>query len=176
MALAVSYVNDTPVYDLSHGKSLLQWVDEARQQSKSLRYNQEFRNRVELLQDFEFPVTSSRVRASPDGRFICATGGYPPEMRMFEMDNLGMKFARRTDTEIVDFLFLGEDYRKLAFLQADRTVEFHAQYGLHHKMRIPKFGRSRRGWDWVLLNTFVGIVRPQYGLRSQDAHTQVWEE
>ena len=34
--------------------------------------------------------------------------------------------------------FLTEDYRKLVFLQADRSIEFHAQFGTYHKTRIPK--------------------------------------
>ncbi|CAD7924031.1 unnamed protein product [Amoebophrya sp. A120] len=142
MALAVSYFNDTPVYNLTAGRSTPQFIEEAAKNNKSLRYNEEFRNRVELLQDFEFPATSSRVKASRDGRYICATGGYPWEMRMFDTEDLGMKFCRRVDHEIVDFCFLSDDYRKLAFLQSDRTLEFHAQYGLHHKLRVPKFCRS----------------------------------
>ncbi len=40
------------------------------------------------------------------------------------------------------FEILSEDYSKLVFLRDDRVVEFHAQYGLHHRTRIPKFGRA----------------------------------
>eukprot|EP00392_Amoebophrya_sp_AT5.2_P003640 g3645.t1 len=141
MTLAVSYLNDVPVYNLTAGKSAPQFLEEAAKTNKSLRYNSEFRNRVELLQDFEFPICSSRVKASRDGRYVCATGGYPWEMRMYDTEDLGMKFCRRVDHEIVDFTFLSDDYRKLAFLQSDRTIEFHAQYGLHHKLRVPKFSR-----------------------------------
>lgn len=76
MALSVSYFNDKPVYNLSAGKSAPQFVEEAEKNNKSLRYNEEFRNRLELLQDFEFETTSSKVKVSPDGKYICATGGY----------------------------------------------------------------------------------------------------
>ena len=31
---------------------------------------------------------------------------------------------------------------QLVFLQCDRFIEFHAQYGRYHRMRIPKFGRD----------------------------------
>ena len=35
---------------------------------------------------------------------------------------------------------LSPDYSKIAMLQADRTIELHAQYGRHFKIRIPHFG------------------------------------
>lgn len=53
-----------------------------------------------------------------------------------------MKFERHLDCEAVDFLPLADGYEKLAFLLADRTLAFHAGYGRHHSVRIPRFGRS----------------------------------
>lgn len=53
-----------------------------------------------------------------------------------------MKFERHLDCEAVDFMPLAEGYEKLAFLLADRTLAFHAGYGKHHSVRIPRFGRS----------------------------------
>ena len=61
---------------------------------------------------------------------------------MYELGEMGMKFERRLDSEAVDFLFLSQDYGKLAILQADRNVELHAPYGKHFKTRIPTFGRA----------------------------------
>ena len=55
---------------------------------------------------------------------------------------MGMKFERRLDSEAVDFLFLSQNYGKLAILQSDRNVEFQAPYGKHFKTRIPTFGRA----------------------------------
>lgn len=37
---------------------------------------------------------------------------------------------------------ISDDYSKLLFLCGDRNIEMHAQYGLHFKIRIPKFGRD----------------------------------
>jgi ribosome biogenesis protein ENP2 len=37
---------------------------------------------------------------------------------------------------------LSDDWTKIAFLQADRTIELHSQGGLHYKTRIPKCGRD----------------------------------
>ena len=37
---------------------------------------------------------------------------------------------------------LSEDYGKVAFLCADRTVHLHAKYGAHYRTRIPRAGRD----------------------------------
>ena len=34
----------------------------------------EFRNRIELIQDFEFPEASNRIKVSTDGNYAVATG------------------------------------------------------------------------------------------------------
>lgn len=49
-----------------------------------------------------------------------------------------MKFERHMDCETVQFEILSDDYSKMAFLQADRTIEFHAKFGTYYKTRIPK--------------------------------------
>lgn len=41
-----------------------------------------------------------------------------------------------------DFCFLGQDWMKLAILGHDRTIEFHAGYGKHETIRVPKFARA----------------------------------
>lgn len=61
---------------------------------------------------------------------------YPPEIRLYETAELGLKCARRLDQEAVDAIFLGEDYKKIAILGSDRSIEFHAQYGKHHTLRV----------------------------------------
>ncbi|CAN0160381.1 unnamed protein product, partial [Hapterophycus canaliculatus] len=66
----------------------------------------------------------------------------PHSSVVFEVDDLSMKFERHLDCEAVDFMPLADGYEKLAFLLADRTLSFHAGYGSHHSVRIPRFGRS----------------------------------
>mmetsp|Transcript_63455 Transcript_63455/g.138188 ORF Transcript_63455/g.138188 Transcript_63455/m.138188 type:complete len:530 (+) Transcript_63455:142-1731(+) len=140
--MQVTAHNDVKVYNLSSGKSLPQFWQEARKKNLSLRKNEEFRKRIDLIQDFEFNIASSRVRVSADGSCIAASGVYPPEIRLFDTSELGLRCSRGLNAEVVDFIFLSEDYRKLVFLLDDRTVEFHAQYGRHHRIRVPKVGRS----------------------------------
>lgn len=134
----------TPVYNLAKGKTLPEFLEESRTKRQSLRYNEDYRKRMELLHDMQFKGNSSSVAISEDQNFIAASGAYPPEIRLFDLGDLGMKCVRRLDHEIIQAEFLSEDYRKIAMLCADRTIEVHAQYGKHHIVRIPKFGRSMK--------------------------------
>ncbi|KAK6587634.1 hypothetical protein RS030_81446 [Cryptosporidium xiaoi] len=131
-----------PIYDFSRGKSLPEYLEDSKKQKKLLKYESEYRNRIEILQNFDFTVASSRIRVSQDGQYIAGTGTYPPELRMFDINELSMKFMRRFDFEVHDFLFLSEDYKKLVFLMTDRVIEFHSQGGRHCRVRVPKQGRS----------------------------------
>ncbi|GMF12170.1 unnamed protein product [Phytophthora lilii] len=141
-ALAASSLNGVKIYNLSSGKTLPQWLAEKGGSRKALAKDEDYRRRVELLQDFHFPAGSQRVRMSADGNFVVATGVYPPSVKVFDVRDLSLKFERGLDAEVVQFEVLSPDFGKLAFLQADRSVAFHAPYGTHYNMRIPKFGRD----------------------------------
>lgn len=77
-----------------------------------------------------------------DKKYIMATGVYKPQIRVFELEEMAMKFDRHTTAENVQFLLLSEDWTKSVHLQADRSIEFHSQSGMHYSTRIPKFGRD----------------------------------
>uniref|UniRef100_M4BWD3 Uncharacterized protein n=1 Tax=Hyaloperonospora arabidopsidis (strain Emoy2) TaxID=559515 RepID=M4BWD3_HYAAE len=141
-ALAASSLNGVKIYNLSSGKTLPQWLAEKSGSRKALAKDEDYRRRVELLQDFHFPASCQRVRMSSDGHFVVATGVYPPLVKVFDVRDLSLKFERGLDAEVVQFEVLSSDFGKLAFLQADRSVTFHAPYGAHYSLRIPKFGRD----------------------------------
>ena len=88
------------------------------------------------------PAVSDRVRVSRDGQYVLATGIYKPRLRCYDLHNLGMKFERCLDSEVVNFEVLSEDYNKVVFLHCDRYVEFHSQGGRYYRLRIPVFGRD----------------------------------
>lgn len=67
-----------------------------------------------------------------------AYAGCEPQVKCYELSQLAIKFERHMDSEIVDFQILEEDYSKMTFLCADRSVNFHAKYGFHHKIRTPR--------------------------------------
>ncbi|PFH31722.1 putative embryo sac development arrest EDA7 [Besnoitia besnoiti] len=147
MVLVTNSADNQKIYNLSGGRSraadfLPRRKRRRRREGAAKEDYADSTQDVELLQDFEFPVSSQCIRVSPDGSYIAATGVYPPEVRMYAVESMGMKFRRGLDHEVIDFLFLSEDYRKLFFLQAQRHIDIHTQGGTHHRLRIPREGRG----------------------------------
>ncbi|KAJ2963450.1 hypothetical protein NQZ79_g1589 [Umbelopsis isabellina] len=143
MVLQVSNANNVKIYTVSGGlgsRSIPDWL--ARKKKKALKKDLEYRARIELIQDFEFPEASNRVKCTADGNFAMATGVYKPQIRVYEFAEMSMKFERHTDAENVDFEILSDDWTKSVHLQSDRSIEFHSQGGIHYRTRIPKFGRD----------------------------------
>eukprot|EP00899_Mesostigma_viride_P002570 jgi/Mesvir1/12313/Mv00509-RA.1 len=139
-SLKVTAVNGVKVYNVSSGKSIPGWLDEKKK--RSLRKDEGYLRRIELVQDFHFNTSASHITSTPDGQYLVASGTYPPQVKVYELSQLALKFERHLDHEIVTFEVLGEDYSKLAFLCMDRYVCFHARFGSYFKTRLPKQGRS----------------------------------
>jgi len=83
--MKVASANNIKVYTVSGEavRALPEWL--VRQKKRVLRDDPgilrlrpklkiEFRSRVELLQDFEFPEASNRIKVSKDGNYAVATG------------------------------------------------------------------------------------------------------
>ncbi|KAI8344326.1 WD40-repeat-containing domain protein [Chlamydoabsidia padenii] len=143
MVLPVTTANNVKVYTVSGGlgsRSIPDWL--VRKKKKALKKDFDYRTRVELLQDFEFPEASNKIKITKDGNFAVATGTYKPQMRVYEFAEVSMKFERHTDAETVNFEILSDDWTKSVLLQNDRSVELHAQGGIHYRTRVPMFGRD----------------------------------
>lgn len=139
----VSTHTGVPVYTISGAstaRELPDWL--VRKRKRSLKNDPEYANRVELLQDFEFPGASSCVRVSEDGNWVMSTGTYKPQIHAHYLPNLSLSFARHTESHNLKFILLAQDYSKSLHLQEDRSIEFHTQGGCHHKFRIPRYGRD----------------------------------
>ena len=52
------------IYDVSSGKSIPEYMEEAKKKKIKLKHLEEYRNRIELIQDFEFNISSQRVKVS----------------------------------------------------------------------------------------------------------------
>jgi len=139
--MLVSKPNNVSIYNLSSGKSLPEWISD-RKKRQLLKKDVELRRRIELIQDFDMPTASTCVRATPDGQYMLCTGVYKPRIKCFDVNQLSLKFDRCFDSECVKFDFLSDDFSKLVLLQADRYIEFHAQYGRYYRTRMPRFGRD----------------------------------
>lgn len=142
MSISVSEFNGIKSYNFSFGKSLPDFLEQAGKKSASLKKDQDFRKRIELIQDFSFNGSSQWLEASEDGQYIIASGVYKPSLKIFDVNQLSIKHSRGIDSEIIKFRMLSQDYKKVAMICKDRNVEFHAQYGRHHKLRTPKVGRD----------------------------------
>ena len=51
-----------------------EFMKEAKRQKTKLKHLEEYRSRIELIQDFQYPVSASNIKISPDEKFII-TGG-----------------------------------------------------------------------------------------------------
>ena len=98
--------------------------------------------RLEVIQELWFPTSCGRVKFSADSESMIATGCYPPQSRVYELRELSLKFSHHFVADIVQFQILSPDWKKLAYLLSDRTIELHSQFGKHHTVRVPHHGRD----------------------------------
>jgi ribosome biogenesis protein ENP2 len=96
MALKLSHANNVSIYHCTAGRSLPQWEEAVsrKEVSGSLRYNEEYRRRLELIQDFEFKASSGRIHLSDDRQQLAVSGMYAPSVKVFQLEQLAMKFER----------------------------------------------------------------------------------
>ncbi|KAG2138532.1 WD40-repeat-containing domain protein [Suillus clintonianus] len=121
--------------------SIPDWLIKKRAAKKRVS-KEHVQGSIELIQGFEFPEASNKIKTTRDGHHAIATGTYKPQTRVWDLDDLNLKFERHSDAENVDFIILSDDWTKIMHLQNDRTIELHTQGGFHYRTRIPRFGRS----------------------------------
>ncbi|KAK9740728.1 hypothetical protein RND81_03G056000 [Saponaria officinalis] len=139
--LKSSSMNGVKLYSITgQHRNPASWLNPKKQ--RALRKDLDYQQRVELIQDLRFETATTKIRATPDGEFLIASGIYPPQVKVYELRELSLKFERHLISEIIDFQVLSDDYSKLAFLCADRSINLHAKYGSHYSLRIPRMGRN----------------------------------
>ncbi|XP_042060684.1 nucleolar protein 10-like [Salvia splendens] len=146
--LKSSSINGVKMYSVSgQNRSLAAWLPPKK--LRALRKNPDYLQRVDLVQDLRFETSTSRIKVTPDGEYLVASGIYPPQVKVYELRELSLKFERHLVSEIVDFEILDDDYSKMAFLCTDRSIRLHAKYGSHYSLRIPRMGRDivYDGWS-----------------------------
>ncbi|KAK1273208.1 hypothetical protein QJS04_geneDACA022269 [Acorus gramineus] len=139
-SLKSTSINGVKLYSVSGQRSLPSWLPPKK--LKALRKDKDYMQRVDLIQDLRFETASTKIKVTPDGEFVIASGIYPPQVKVYELRELSLKFERHLVSEIVDFEVLSDDYSKIAFLCADRSIFLHAKYGSHYSLRIPRMGRD----------------------------------
>lgn len=99
--MKVSTLNGVKIYDLSSGKSLPEYMEEAKKQKVKLKQLEEYRNRIDLIQDLDFKISCQRLKVSKDENYILASGVYPARLKVYETRELAMKVERGIDAEIL---------------------------------------------------------------------------
>lgn len=85
--------------------ALPDWLTRKRVAKKGKRAIKEHvEGTIDLIQEFEFPEASNRIKTTRDGHHAVATGTYKPQIRVYDLDQLTLKFERHTDAENVDFI------------------------------------------------------------------------
>lgn len=141
MNLNVIESNNNKIYNLTDNKTFSEFMELHKNNLKTLRKDQDYQNRLELIQDFNFPTACNKIKITKDLNNIIACGVYKPTLKIFENNQLSLKCSRGVDSEIIDFSLLTDDYKKIAMICSDRNIEIHAQYGKHFKIRVPKTPR-----------------------------------
>jgi len=104
--------NDVKVYTVNgstagSSSSLPDWLTRKRATSKAKgkrAIREHYEGTIELIQGFEFPEASNRIKTTRNGHHVIATGTYKPQMRVWDLDQLSLKFERHSDAENVDFV------------------------------------------------------------------------
>ncbi|GAA5962544.1 hypothetical protein JCM8115_002115 [Rhodotorula mucilaginosa] len=115
---------------------------------------------IRLIQDFDFPEASNKIKTTRDGKYLLATGTYKPRMKVFDLEELSMKMERVTDSENVDFCILSSDWMKTLHLQSDRSLELHTQSAAHYRVRMPRQGRTL-AYHFPTCDALVGGSGPE---------------
>jgi ribosome biogenesis protein ENP2 len=92
--------------------------------------------------DFNFPSLIKKIRQTEDGAFLVAYGEYPPQIRCFDLYNLGLKFQRTINCEVKDFQIISQNWEKLVLLRSDKFLEFHSKAGYYYQIKIPSVSNS----------------------------------
>lgn len=103
--------NNVKVYTVNgaaagSSSSLPDWLTRKRAASgKGKRaVREQVQGTIELIQGFEFPEASNRIQTTRGGHHVIATGTYKPQMRVWDLDQLTLKFERHSDAENIDFV------------------------------------------------------------------------
>ncbi|GAA5938936.1 ribosome biosynthesis protein ENP2 [Sporobolomyces koalae] len=131
----------------STGKNAAAWLEQkieekGKRRKKGGQGGTGGEGEIRLIQDFDFPEASNKLKTTRDGKHLVATGTYKPRMKVFDLEELSLKTERVTDSENVDFCILSSDWTKTLHLQTDRSLELHTQSASHYRVRMPKHGRT----------------------------------
>jgi ribosome biogenesis protein ENP2 len=111
-------IPDVKVYTVngpSTSSSLPDWITKKTGKSRKHQKRERVQTTLQLVQDFTFPQTGTKIRTTRDGHHAIGIGTYKPQMRCWDLDQLTLKFERVTDSEGVDFVVSNTFVSQLSF-------------------------------------------------------------
>jgi hypothetical protein len=130
-------VDDVKVYTVNGANSgsssaLPDWLTRKRALSKKRTKKEKVETTLQLIQNFEFPEASIKIRTTRDGNHAIATGVYKPQMRVWDLHQLTLKFERHTDAENVDFVVSTWRVCRLVISLTIAKYRYYPMIGLKH--------------------------------------------
>ena len=66
---------------------------------------------IDFVHELTFPVAPTTIKQTANGAYLFSTGGYPPQLHCYDVQQQSLKFNRHVDSEIVAMHLLSADYR-----------------------------------------------------------------
>lgn len=70
--MKLTAMNGVKVYTVSGHRQFASWLPPNKK--KALRKDQDYLRRIDLVQDLEFNTAATRMKTTPDGQYIIASG------------------------------------------------------------------------------------------------------
>ncbi|KRH93883.1 WD40 repeat protein [Pseudoloma neurophilia] len=116
--------------------------------------------KIDIFPDLEFPCSTSKLKVNKN-RFttdLIVTGNYPPEYKIFNLDECYNFLERKLDSNVIDFTFIQN--KKLIFLREDKIIEIFHKFNSFYKIKISNYGKQiERFSDSVYFSTRFDVQK-----------------
>ncbi|CAL9082164.1 unnamed protein product [Musa acuminata var. zebrina] len=94
-------IDGVNLFSLSGQRFVSTWLPPKK--LRALRKDKDYPQRVDLIQDLRFETATTKLKVTPDGDYVIASGIYSPQVKMFQLRELSLKFVRHLVSEIINF-------------------------------------------------------------------------
>ncbi|CAD5191131.1 unnamed protein product [Musa acuminata subsp. malaccensis] len=94
-------IDGVNLFSLSGQRFVSTWLPPKK--LRALRKDKDYPQRVDLIQDLRFETATTKLKVTPDGDYVIASGIYSPQVKMFELRELSLKFVRHLVSESINF-------------------------------------------------------------------------
>lgn len=68
-----------------------------------------------MLQDFSMPHVSNLVKVTNDNEYVITAGTYKPRLRVYDTNQMSLKYEKVMDSHAIQLVCLEEDYSKVEY-------------------------------------------------------------